>query len=244
MYKSAVNMIHSHPPNSIVILTGAGISAESGIKTFRDANGLWETHRFEDVASPEAFRRDPALVQRFYNMRRAQLLSAEVAPNPAHTALAAFESAFPSEFLLVTQNIDDLHERAGSRSVVHMHGELLKMRCQACNGVFDIRGDIGATLPCPACGRVAQLRPHIVWFGEVPMWMERIYEALRRCDLFVAIGTSGNVYPAAAFVQEAARHGAHTVEINLEPSAVQSCFDQHIYGKAGTAVPVFLKELK
>lgn len=227
---------------SIVILTGAGISAESGIKTFRDANGLWENHRFEDVASPEGFRHDPSLVHRFYNTRRRQLLSSEVSPNPAHVALAKLEKSFSGEFLLVTQNVDNLHERAGSREIIHMHGELLKMRCQACDNIFDIRDDISETHPCPACEHVGQLRPDIVWFGEVPMGMERIYHALQQCDLFVAIGTSGNVYPAAAFVQEAASCGAHTVEINLEPSAVQSCFHQHIYGTASAKVPAFVEE--
>lgn len=235
-------MNHLQNINSIVVLTGAGISAESGIKTFRDANGLWENHRVEEVASPEGFRQDPSLVHRFYNMRRTQLLSAAVAPNPAHISLAQFEDAFSGEFLLVTQNVDNLHERAGSRDIIHMHGELLKMRCQACDTVFDINGDISETHPCPACERVAQLRPDIVWFGEVPMGMERIYQALQRCDLFIAIGTSGNVYPAAAFVQEAASCGAHTVEINLEPSAVQSCFDRHIYGTASVQVPAFVAE--
>ena len=224
---------------SIVILTGAGISAESGLRTFRDANGLWENHRVEDVATPEAFHRNPALVHRFYNERRRSL--AAVQPNPAHHALARLEREWPGDLLLVTQNVDDLHDRAGSKHLLHMHGELLKGRCLACRAVRDWPGDMDADSRCPACHR-GQMRPHIVWFGEMPLDMERIYQALDRCDLFAAIGTSGHVYPAAGFV-EAVGPGARTVELNLEPSRVADAFQEHRVGKATDLVPAFVAEL-
>ncbi|WP_430463023.1 Sir2 family NAD+-dependent deacetylase [Thalassolituus sp. LLYu03] len=224
----------------IVVLTGAGISAESGLRTFRDANGLWENHRIEDVATPEAFVRDPELVQSFYNARRAQLQ--EVAPNGAHQALAEFERAFSGEFLLVTQNVDDLHDRAGSRNLLHMHGELLKARCLLTGKVFPFRDDITRATLCPCCNRPT-LRPHIVWFGEMPLFMNEIYQALERCDLFVSIGTSGHVYPAAGFVQVARQAGAHTVEINLEPSQTEDAFADRLYGPATQAVPGFFRQL-
>jgi NAD-dependent deacetylase len=224
---------------SIVILTGAGISAESGLRTFRDANGLWENHRVEDVATPEAFHRNPALVHRFYNERRRSLPG--VQPNAAHLALAKLEREWPEEVLLVTQNVDDLHDRAGSRNLVHMHGELLKGRCLACRAVLDWPGDMDADSRCPACRR-GQLRPHIVWFGEVPLEMERIYRALEGCALFAAIGTSGHVYPAAGFV-EAVGPGARTVELNLEPSRVADAFQEHRSGPATELVPAFVAEL-
>ena len=228
---------------SIVVLTGAGISAESGIQTFRASDGLWEEHRIEDVATPEGFHANPELVYRFYNERRQKLLSDSIQPNPAHLALARLESEFSGRFLLVTQNIDDLHERAGSKNVIHMHGELLKMRCDFTEQVFDIQGDFGVTSLCPCCGKPGRLRPHIVWFGEMPFEMNAIYRALAGCDLFLSIGTSGNVYPAAGFVQEAKLAGAHSIEINLEPSAVESSFDDHRYGKAGELLPKFVEEL-
>ncbi|WP_257307467.1 Sir2 family NAD+-dependent deacetylase [Geothrix campi] len=224
---------------SIVILTGAGISAESGLRTFRDANGLWENHRVEDVATPEAFHHNPALVHRFYNERRRSLPS--VQPNAAHLALARLERERPGEVLLVTQNVDDLHDRAGSRNLVHMHGELLKGRCLACRAVLDWPGDMDADSRCPACRR-GQLRPHIVWFGEVPLEMERIYRALEGCALFAAIGTSGHVYPAAGFV-EAVGPEARTVELNLEPSRVADAFQEHRSGPATELVPAFVAEL-
>jgi NAD-dependent deacetylase len=223
----------------IVILTGAGISAESGLRTFRDADGLWENHRVEDVATPEAFARRPALVYRFYNERRRGL--AGVRPNAAHEALARLEAAWPGDFLLVTQNVDDLHDRAGSRRLLHMHGELLKARCLACRTVLPWPGDLDADDRCPAC-RHGRLRPHIVWFGERPLEMERIYAALERCGLFVAIGTSGHVYPAAGFV-EAVRSRAHTLELNLEPSKVVDAFLEHRTGRASELVPAFVAEL-
>lgn len=228
---------------SIVVLTGAGISAESGIRTFRAADGLWDEHRVEDVATPEGFAANPALVQRFYNERRAQLLSGDIHPNAAHQALARLECEFDGKFLLVTQNIDDLHERAGSQHLIHMHGELLKMRCERCDLVAEIRDEIHCDSVCSQCGRVGTLRPHIVWFGEMPMQMDTIYRALMGCDLFLSIGTSGNVYPAAGFVQEALQAGAHTVEINLEPSSVHTSFDEHIYGKAGEVLPALVDRL-
>jgi len=227
----------------IVILTGAGISAESGIKTFRASDGLWEEHRIEDVATPEGFAANPALVHSFYNLRRQQLLSAAVRPNAAHLALARLEAEFPGEVLLVTQNIDDLHERAGFRNIIHMHGELLKIRCARSGELFPVDGDIGTDDVCACCDVAGSLRPHVVWFGEMPLMMEEIYSALDRCDLFVAIGTSGNVYPAAGFVREAAASGAHTLEINLEPSAVQSAFAEKRLGLASEQVPRLVAEL-
>ena len=229
---------------NIVILTGAGISAESGIKTFRAADGLWENHRVEDVATPEAFLRDATLVQNFYNKRREQLLSAAIKPNAAHRALAKLEQALPAgQVLLVTQNIDNLHERAGSGNLIHMHGELLKGRCQASGGLVEVTGELTPTLPCPLCGAKGCLRPHVVWFGEMPLEMERIYQALARCDRFISIGTSGNVYPAAGFVEEANRHGAHTVELNLEPSQRLTAFAEHRHGLATELVPAYVEEL-
>lgn len=227
----------------VVVLTGAGISAESGIRTFRGADGLWEGHRIEDVASPEGFIRDPATVYRFYNERRRQLVSPAIVPNAAHAALARLEDTLGDDFLLVTQNIDDLHKRAGSRRVLPMHGELRKTRCDACRAVPDFDDDFDHMTLCPACGRAGKLRPHVVWFGEMPLYMDEIYQALMSCDVFAAIGTSGHVYPAAGFVELAARAGAQTVEINLERSAVHSAFDDAIYGSATETVPVWVEKL-
>jgi len=226
---------------SIVVLTGAGISAESGLRTFRGADGWWEKHRAEDLASPAAFARDPVLVHRFYNMRRRALLDAKVQPNTAHRALAEFERAHRGDFVLVTQNVDDLHERAGSRRILHMHGELLKSRCSHCAHVTAALADLNVSDICTACGRDAGMRPHVVWFGEVPFHLDQIFEYLARCELFISIGTSGNVYPAAGFVELAAAAGAHTVEINLEPSSTESAFREKIYGRAGEAVPAYLR---
>jgi NAD-dependent deacetylase len=225
----------------IVILTGAGISAESGIETFRAADGLWENHRVEDVATPEAFQRDPELVHRFYNARREKLLSDAVAPNAAHYALAELERCYPGEVLLVTQNIDNLHERAGSQNLIHMHGELLNLRCSGSGGVHYFEGCSTPQDRCPCCDRAGLLRPDIVWFGEMPMQMDRIFHALERCRLFVSIGTSGHVYPAAGFVEVANGAGARTVELNLEPSKTQSAFDEHLYGPASRVVPAFVE---
>lgn len=222
---------------SIVVLTGAGISRESGLHTFRDADGIWATVNVEDVATPEAFARDPVRVQEFYNERRRGLMDNSIAPNPAHLALAEFEAAFAGDFLLVTQNIDDLHERAGSRALIHMHGELAKARCGECGVVGEWRDDLFIDTACPACTQAGGMRPHVVWFGEMPFEMDRIYEALEACDLFISVGTSGNVYPAAGFVQAARMAGARTVELNLEPSEGATLFEEVVYGPAGTVVP-------
>lgn len=190
--------------NRIVILTGAGISAESGIRTFRGADGLWENHRLEDVATPEAFARNPELVQRFYNDRRRQLFNRDIQPNSAHQALAKLEAEFTGEVLLVTQNIDNLHERAGSQHLIHMHGELMQARCLACAQTSLLTEaetpDLDSLMPCPHCTTRGTLRPHVVWFGEMPLQLDEIYAALAQADLFISIGTSGNVYPAAGFV--------------------------------------------
>lgn len=233
-----------HDKQRIVILTGAGISKESGLDTFRDADGIWAKVRVEDVATPEAFARDPARVHEFYNGRRRGLTSGKVQPNAAHLALAQLEAAWPGEVLLVTQNIDDLHERAGSRNLVHMHGELLKGRCQACGAVQSWPGDMTLADACSHCGAIGRMRVHVVWFGEMPFEMERIFEALAACDLFLSIGTSGNVYPAAGFVEAARQNAAiHTVELNLEPSAGHNLFAERRYGLASDVVPAFVAEV-
>jgi NAD-dependent deacetylase len=221
----------------IVILTGAGISAESGVRTFRDQDGLWEEHKIEDVATPEGYGRDPDLVDRFYNARRQQLQSESVAPNAAHLALARLEQAFEGELLLVTQNVDDLHERAGSQNLVHMHGELIKSRCPRTHLTFILHQSLGTGNLCTCCIPARRLRPHIVWFGEMPLEMNKITAALQECDLFIAIGTSGTVYPAAGFVDIARHHGAETVEINLLPAEPHCQFHLYLQGKAGKRVP-------
>ena len=227
---------------SIVVLTGAGISAESGIRTFRDSNGLWENHSIDEVATPEGYYRNPGLVQTFYNQRRQQL--SEVKANKAHKALAKFEQQFTGKWLLVTQNVDDLHEQAGSNNLIHMHGELLKVRCKDSDQVFDWHKDVSPETRCPCCNRAGNLRPHIVWFGEMPLEMERIYQALAECDLFISIGTSGNVYPAAGFCQEARLAGAHTVELNLEPGETAGGYLEHHHGPASQVVPDYLSSLQ
>ena len=226
---------------NIVILTGAGVSAESGVATFRGPDGLWEGHRVEDVATPEAFVGDPALVHAFYDARRAKL--GTVQPNAAHRALARLDSEWAGELLLVTQNVDDLHERAGSGRLIHMHGELKKGWCLGCDERFAWDGPMGEGALCPACGEQGVVRPDIVWFGEMPYQMETIDEALHRCDLFVSIGTSGAVYPAAGFVQTARYCGAHCVEINLEPSQGSVFFHESRIGKAGELVPEWVEEV-
>ena len=228
----------------IVVLTGAGISVESGLPSFRGAGGLWEGWRLEDVATPEAFAREPGIVQRFYDLRRRQLLDGAIRPNVAHIALAELERRWPGEVLVVTQNIDDLHERAGSRRLIHMHGELLKARCTACEAVCPWREDLGLEHACRSCGGANTLRPHVVWFGEMPLGLDAIYEALAACDLFLSIGTSGQVYPAAGFVQEIRRHGrARSVELNLEPSEVSALFDERRHGPASEVVPRYVGDL-
>lgn len=227
----------------VLVLTGAGISAESGIPTFRGADGLWEGHRAEDVATPQAFERDPELVQRFYNMRRSKLLSTEIQPNAAHEALAKFEASWPGDFFLVTQNIDDLHFRAGSKNVLSMHGELLKARCTRTGELFDWREDLGLETPHPNNPTwLGCLRPHVVWFGEMPLGMEQIEAAASRADIFVAIGTSALVYPAAAIV-EWTRPACRTIEINLDDTPKSQNFDEAIRGKASEEVPRLLEEL-
>ncbi len=222
----------------VVVLTGAGISAESGIRTFRASDGLWEEHRIEDVATPEGFQRNPELVQNFYNMRRAQLLEPQIQPNAAHFALAELESALDDHFLLITQNVDDLHERAGSKRLLHMHGELLKVRCLQTGQVFAFDGAIHAETVCACCQKQGTLRPHIVWFDEMPLYLDEIEHAIRQCDIFLSIGTSGLVYPAAGFAR-LARYGAgaKAIEINLDPADNQHTFDVHIYGMASQKVP-------
>lgn len=224
----------------IVILTGAGISKESGLDTFRDADGIWAKVRLEDVATPEAFARDPAKVHAFYNARRRSLLNGAVAPNAAHQALARLEAEWPGDVLLVTQNIDNLHERAGSRALLHMHGELTKARCQSCGNIETWIEDMALDSSCLACGTLGRMRVHVVWFGEEPFEMERIFRALGACDLFLSIGTSGTVYPAAGFVREARFAGARTVELNLEPTDEQSYFDEAHHGPATAIVPAFV----
>ena len=228
------------PIRNIVILTGAGVSAESGLETFRAADGLWENHRVEDVATPEAFVRDPELVQRFYDMRREAIMAAQ--PNPAHRALARLDADWPGELLIVTQNIDDLHERAGAERVLHMHGEGLSAWCTVCDSRAGWTGSLLGRPPCPSCGEPA-LRPDIVWFGEMPYRMDEIFAALREADLFVSIGTSGAVYPAAGFVKQARECGAQTLELNLEESQGSAWFHETRLGRASTVVPEWVEDM-
>lgn len=229
-----------HAIRNIVVLTGAGVSAESGIATFRGPGGLWEGHRVEDVCTPEALRSDPALVHRFYDLRRAALGGVE--PNAAHHALARLDRAWTGELLIVTQNVDDLHERAGATRLLHMHGELCSALCAACGTRVPHRGALPPGSACAACGAAA-LRPDIVFFGEIPYRMDRIVDAIGACDLFVSIGTSGAVYPAAGFVQWARERGAATLELNLERSAGSAMFDESRLGPAGELVPAWVDAL-
>jgi NAD-dependent deacetylase len=228
---------------NIVILTGAGISKESGLDTFRDADGIWSQVKLEDVATPEAFHRDPALVHRFYNARRETLRSGNIKPNAAHFALALLEREWKGDVTLVTQNVDDLHQRAGSRNVIPMHGELMKARCPTCNLVMAWPGPLTIASQCPSC-RFEGLRPHVVWFGEVPFEMRRIHAALDQADLFVTIGTSGTVYPAAGLIAYAHKRGVgRCVELNLEPGDGSRLFDERIYGRATDVVPAWVEKL-
>jgi len=227
---------------NIIILTGAGISAESGVKTFRDSGGLWEDHRIEDVATPEGFYNNPDLVQHFYNLRRAHIKTVE--PNRAHKALARLEDQHAGSVTIITQNVDDLHERGGSTSVLHMHGELKRVRCTNCLARVSWQNDCSQQTACPNCKSAPALRPDIVWFGEMPFYMDEIAALLSNADLFVSIGTSGNVYPAAGFVAEVAAHGrAHTLEINLEASEGATLFSECRHGKAGDLVPKLVDEI-
>ena len=225
---------------NIVILTGAGVSAESGIDTFRSEGGLWEQHRVEDVATPEAFERDPNLVLRFYDMRRAAIQTK--LPNAAHEALGRLDARWSGELLIVTQNIDDLHERGGAQRVLHMHGEHLNAWCTWCDKRSPWRGTLIERPPCPACGAKA-LRPDVVWFGEMPYRMNEIFAALRGCDLFVSIGTSGAVYPAAGFVRQARDLGAQTLELNLERSQGSDWFHETRLGPASEVVPAWVDQI-
>ncbi|MBP8226798.1 MAG: NAD-dependent protein deacylase [Pararheinheimera sp.] len=230
--------------NNIVVLTGAGISAESGIKTFRDSNGLWENHQIEDVATPEGYQRNPALVHQFYNQRRAQLLDPKLKPNSAHQALAQFELQHKSKggrFLLITQNVDNLHQRAGSESLITMHGQLQKVKCPVTGKNLSWLKDLTAADLCHCCKNPQPLRPDIVWFGEMPYLMDDCVDALMQADLFISIGTSGQVYPAAGFVKIAAESGAHTVELNME--ATRGDFAEGYYGPAAKIVPAYLSKL-
>lgn len=226
---------------NIVVLTGAGISAESGLATFRGPEGLWEGHRVEDVCTPQALVRDEAMVLRFYDARRAALATVE--PNAAHRALARLDAAWPGELLIVTQNVDDLHERAGAKRLLHIHGELLSALCRACGTREPFSGAMLDGTICAACGARNALRPDIVFFGEIPYEMERIERALFACDLFVSIGTSGAVYPAAGFVQIANAANAQTLELNLERSAGSSLFDEARQGPAGELVPEWVESV-
>ena len=228
------------PDGNIVILTGAGISAESGLDTFRDSGGLWERHRVEDVATPEAFARDPDLVLNFYDARRKG--AAGVEPNAAHRALARLQREWQGGLLLVTQNVDDLHERAGA-DPVHMHGDLAHAWCTTCDARPRITQDLIDRPACPECGAAGSLRPDVVWFGEMPYEMDRIYAALGAADLFVSIGTSGAVYPPAGFVAEARGAGARCLELNLEPSQGTHYFHEARHGPAGQIVPEWVDEV-
>jgi NAD-dependent deacetylase len=226
--------------NKIVILTGAGLSAESGVHTFRDKDGIWSKYDYRDVATPDGFRRNPALVLNFYNERRRQ--NAHVKPNAAHFALARLEVAYPGEVLIVTQNVDPLQEMAGSKNLIHMHGEVAKALCGGCGARHPIGVEqLTPESVCPSCAKAGGMRPDVVWFGEMPYRMDEIYRALSVCDLFISIGTSGTVYPAASFVDEAARAGAHTAELNLEPSP--GVFHEAIHGRATEIVPAYVEQL-
>ena len=227
---------------NIVVLTGAGMSAESGVPTFRGEDGLWEGHHIEMVASPEGFARDPALVQRFYNLRRAALKTVE--PNAGHLALARLEREWRGGFLLVTQNVDDLHERAGSEKLIHMHGELRKARCRSCGAVCFWDEDLSSSTCCTACGKTGDMRPHIVWFGEIPFELEVISGALASADLFLCIGTSGVVYPAAGFAQTAARNrSCRLVEFNIESTEISRQFRERVIGPVSVELPKFVEQL-
>ncbi len=233
-----------NPDQSIVILTGAGISKESGLSTFRDADGIWSQVRIEDVATPEAFARDPDRVHGFYNMRRRLMVEKQVEPNAAHEALARLEQHWPGGVTIVTQNVDDLHERAGTVNLLHMHGRHREVRCNACDHTTPWQGDLSTQHICDGCGEAGGLRPNVVWFGEMPLYLDQIQTALVDCGLFVSIGTSGNVYPAAGFVNTVRKIGrARTLELNLEPSEGATLFTDARYGPATELVPAWVDQL-
>ena len=230
-------MVELKESTRVVVLTGAGISAESGIKTFRAADGLWENHAIDEVATPQAWERNPQLVWRFYQGRRRQLL--EVEPNPAHEALVKLERLLGGNFLLITQNVDNLHSRAGSQNLIHMHGELAMLRCEQCYEIFEMIDKEHLSqdfLPCPSCD-YQRLRPHIVWFGETPLRLTEIYSAVEKCDIFITIGTSGHVYPAAGLIELARESGAYCIGVNLEPPINFELHDDFYLGKAGELLP-------
>ncbi len=226
----------------ILVLTGAGISAESGIATFRDSDGLWAGHEIDEVATPQGFVSNPSLVYSFYNARKRQLISEEVQPNEAHYAIARLQAKIPNT-TIITQNVDDLHERSGVTDIIHMHGNLLEIQCTQCNHVFFSKSDISLDSTCPQCNVKSKLRPNIVWFGEAPLFLDRIYHLLSVCTHFIAIGTSGTVYPAAQFVQEASKNRAHCVLINKIPSENFDSFHEHRYGDATVEVPKYVSTL-
>ncbi len=236
------NHSQKHSSKTIFILTGAGISAESGIKTFRDDNGLWENHPIDKVATPEGFLQDPGLVHHFYNQRRRALLSENILPNEAHLALANLEKYFPGKTIIVTQNIDNLHERAGSQNVLHMHGELLKIRCSVTGEVYPTKSDLDENSVCKCCKKKGNLRPHVVWFGEIPLYLPKIYEYLEKSSVFIAIGTSGQVYPANQFSLIAYEKGAHCFEINLKKTR-SGLFHENWEGLASKLVPKLCRQI-
>lgn len=225
----------------ILILTGAGVSAESGLATFRSSNGLWNNHKVEDVATIEAFERNPEYVHAFYNEMKPELLAAK--PNAAHLALAELEARYPGKVTLVTQNVDTLHEKAGSRNVLHIHGQINQAVCLNCGQVLETWGDVDTQTVCAHCGVTGMMKPNIVFFGESLLCMNEVERALQTCDLFVSVGTSGVVYPAAGFVRTAKYYGADTIEFNLESTSNNFLFDRHIYGRCGETLPAFVEDL-
>lgn len=226
---------------NIVILTGAGISAESGLATFRASNGLWNNHRVEDVATVEAFERNPAYVHEFYNELKKELVKAQ--PNPAHFAITKLQREYDAEISIVTQNVDTLHEKAGSKNICHIHGQINQALCLNCGHILETFGDVDTETVCPHCKIVGMMKPNIVFFGENLLCMNKVDRLLSGCDLFLSVGTSGVVFPAASFVQIAKYNGAQTYEFNLEPTSNNFYFDRHIFGPAGTTLPAFVDEL-
>ena len=226
---------------SIVVLTGAGISAESGLATFRSSNGLWNNHRVEDVATIEAFQRNPEFVHDFYNQMKPELLAAK--PNPAHLALTKLQDNYPAHVSIITQNVDTLHEKAKSRNIYHIHGQINQAVCLNCGHVLETWNDVTTETVCPQCSVAGMMKPNIVFFGENLLYMDKVERLLASCDLFISVGTSGVVFPAAAFVQTAKLYGAETYEFNLEKTSNNFYFDHHIFGKAGETLPPFIDEL-